>query len=289
MMYDLYAIVRDSLSYKKYMLNDLICVEYTCPVEEEHAGIYAEYDYLIHILSGKKRWTTTQGFWDMSPGDTLYVKKGAAIVTQDFEEQFCMLGFFLPDDLIREALEQDAPKVPFEQRELFRQFTAARISPENYLKDFIQSVLPYFREDREPPEAILKLKLKELIIQITYHCKDVSLKSYLRSVVLNPLPSLTHIMETNYCFNLTLEEYARLSHRSLSKFKSDFSKHYGTTPGKWLLNKRLDQAANQLVNSEENITQISFACGFEDVSHFSRAFRNKFGVPPRSYAKSLVK
>lgn len=288
-MYDLYAIVRDSLSYKKYMLNGLICVEYTCPVEEEHVGIYAEYDYLIHILSGKKRWTTTHGIWDMSPGDTLYVKKGAAIVTQDFEEQFCMLGFFIPDDLIREALDNDAPELPFEQRDLFRLFTAARLSPKNYLLDFIQSVLPYFREDREPPEAILKLKLKELIIQVVYHCEDDSLKSYLRSVVLNPLPSLTQIMESNYCFNLKLEEYARLSHRSLSKFKSDFSKHYGTTPGKWLLNKRLAFAARQLVNSGENITQISFASGFEDVSHFSRVFRNKYGMPPSSYAKSLVK
>lgn len=288
-MVDLYALVRDSLDYKKYMIDDLICVEYTCPVEEEHVGIYAECDYLIHILSGKKRWTTTQGAWDMAPGDTLYVKKGAAIVSQDFEENFCMLGFFLPDDLIREALEQEILVVAPTDRDLFQQFTAARLSHEDYLQDFVQSVLPYFRKDRKPPETILKLKLQELIIQISHHCEDAGLLSYLRSVVVDPLPSLTHIMETNYCFNLKLEEYARLSNRSLSKFKSDFSRLYGTTPGRWLLNKRLNHAAKLLVNSEESITQISFECGFEDLSHFSRVFKNKYGVAPRSYEKSLVK
>lgn len=286
-MIDLYKIVRDDLSYKKFVINNLVCVEYTCPVDVEHVGIYTEYDYLIYILSGKKRWTTTQGSWDMTAGETLYVKKGAAIVTQDFEETFCMLGFFLPDDLIRAALADLIHEAPGIENKLNHQYTASKLEYKNYLSDFIQSVLPFFMEDREPPEAILQLKLKELIIQILYHSEDADLKSYLKSVVANPLPSLTHIMETNYCFNLKLEEFARLSHRSLSKFKIDFSNHYKTTPGRWLLNKRLNQAANLLVNSSDNITQVAFSCGFEDVSHFSRVFKEKYRVSPSAYARSL--
>jgi AraC-like DNA-binding protein len=32
-----------------------------------------------------------------------------------------------------------------------------------------------------------------------------------------------------------------------------------------------------------NVTEIAFESGFEDVSHFSRVFKERFGVPPLSY------
>ena len=286
-MYNLYDIVKESLLYKKFTLNELICVEYTCPVEDEHVGIYSKYDYLIHIISGRKTWRTTQGTWIMEPGETLYVKKGAAIVTQDFEESFCMLGFFLPDDLIRESIIDLIHDVPGIDTHQFNQFTASKLEYKPYLHGFVQSMLPYFRDEVDPPEAILMLKLKELIIHVLYNCDDAGLKSYLGSLAVDALPSLTHIMETNYCFNMKLEEFARLSHRSLSKFKSDFSNYYHTTPGRWLLNKRLELASNLLLNNHENISEVAFECGFEDVSHFSRVFKNKFGMAPSSFLKSL--
>ena len=86
-------------------------------------------------------------------------------------------------------------------------------------------------------------------------------------------------------FNLKLDEYAKMCHRSLSKFKRDFFNHYNTTPGKWLLEKRLDHAAKMVLSNNSNITQVAFECGFEDVSHFSRVFKTKFGVSPSKFSK----
>ena len=138
---------------------------------------------------------------------------------------------------------------------------------------------------KEPPPTILKLKLKELLINLLYHSDNDILSSYLKSVTINSEPSLTHIMENNFSFNLKLEEFAKMSHRSLSKFKRDFFNHYNTSPGKWLLSKRLDYAANLILHNSSNITQIAFESGFEDISHFSRKFKEKFGVSPRFYPK----
>jgi AraC-like DNA-binding protein len=286
-MDNLYQKVKESLTFNKFSLGDLVCVEYSCPVEDEHVGVYTDSDYLIYILSGKKTWRTIQGSWVMEAGQTLFVKKGAAIVTQDFDENFCMLGFFLPDYLIKESLIDIIDTVPIPKNELDHQFTASKLKHKSYLEDFIQSMFPYFRDETEPPEALLKLKLKELLINIIYHCNDPLVKSYLKSVAKNSQPSLTQIMETNFCFNLKLEEFAKMSHRSLSKFKSDFFKHYNMTPGKWLLNKRLDHAANLILTRESNISQVSFESGFEDVSHFSRVFKKKFGIKPSAYSKNL--
>jgi AraC-like DNA-binding protein len=93
-------------------------------------------------------------------------------------------------------------------------------------------------------------------------------------------------MLTNFRYNLSLEEYAKLCHRSLSSFKRDFQKEFSEAPGKWLLHKRLDYAASALRNSKRNVTEIALESGFEDVSHFSRVFKERFGVPPMGYRRS---
>ena len=286
-MQNLYEIIKGSLFFNKFVLNDTICVEYTCPLEEDQMGVFAKYDYIIHVLSGKKSWKTLQREWTVTEGNTLYVKKGAAIVTQDFDEDFCMIGFFLPDEIIQESLSAVFENLPVISDEKLTQFTASELQRSDFFDGYFQSMLTYFRAKGQPPDPILKLKIKELLINIIYNCDDQLLLSYLRSLVENNRPSLTHTMESNFCYNLKLEEFAKMSHRSLSTFKRDFMNHYNTTPGKWLTAKRLEHAAKNLMHNVDNISQIAFDSGFENLSHFSRAFRQKFGVAPSAYRNHM--
>ncbi len=287
-MQNLYEIIKNSLFFNKFLIDDLVCVEYTCPLEEKNVGVFAQYDYIIHVLSGTKTWKTIHGEWEINARQTLYVKKGAALVTQFFDEDFCMLGFFLPDDLIRKSLKDiDKKNIPFNGNQL-HQFTAAKLKGNTYLENFFQSMLVYFRDKKQPPDSIIKLKLKELLLNIVYNCDDQLLVSYLMYIRNNSNPSLTHIMETNFCFNLKLEEFAKLTYRSLSTFKRDFQNHYNTTPGKWLLDKRLNYAANLLAGGNLNVSQIAFDSGFEQAAHFSRVFKNKFELSPVNYRETHI-
>jgi AraC-like DNA-binding protein len=95
-------------------------------------------------------------------------------------------------------------------------------------------------------------------------------------------------MEKNFCFNLRLEDYAELCHRSLSTFKRDFQQHFNEPPGKWLLKRRIQHAANLIANSDQSISQVAFESGFEDLSHFSRVFKKIIGANPTEYKKSMV-
>ena len=92
-------------------------------------------------------------------------------------------------------------------------------------------------------------------------------------------------MEKNYTYNLALKEYARISSRSLAAFKRDFLKYYRTTPGKWLTGKRLTHARMLLNTTKQSITEIAFNSGFENISHFSRIFKEKFGLSPLQFRK----
>ncbi|MGB9273770.1 MAG: helix-turn-helix domain-containing protein, partial [Terrimicrobiaceae bacterium] len=70
-----------------------------------------------------------------------------------------------------------------------------------------------------------------------------------------------------------------MCHRSLSSFKREFRRCYGTTPGKWLIGRRLECAAQMLRTTSMSMTEIALECGFEEPSHFSRTF--SFTDPPQ--------
>lgn len=103
-MRNFFEFIKGGLHFNKFEVGDLIVVEYSCPLEDEQLGLFSQSDYMVHVLSGKKNWKTVNGEWALGAGDTLYLRKGAAIINQFFEEEFCMLGFFIPDSLIQESL-----------------------------------------------------------------------------------------------------------------------------------------------------------------------------------------
>jgi AraC-like DNA-binding protein len=60
--------------------------------------------------------------------------------------------------------------------------------------------------------------------------------------------------------------------------------------GRYVLARRLDQCRRNLADrslSHRQISEIAFAWGFNDQSHFSRAFKERFGLSPRDYRSSV--
>ena len=286
MMINFYKIVKESLHFNRFEFDKTVCLEYSCPIEAQQVGIFSQSDYIVHVLSGKKTYNTINGQWTLTAGQTLFMKKGATIIQQYFDDEFCMLGFFISDDLIVETVSELKGNVPVKQSQESREFTATEVQTSSYLDGYFHSMLTYFRAEEQPPEQIIKLKLKELLINIMN--SDPLLNTYLRSFISQDKPSLTGIMEANFCYNLKLEDFAELTHRSLSTFKRDFQNHYNESPGKWLLKKRVDFAANLLLCSDQSISQIAFESGFEDLSHFSRVFKERTGKNPSDFRKVKV-
>ena len=161
-----------------------------------------------------------------------------------------------------------------------------RVENDTALSAFFQSMQTYFSGTEKPPEPLLRLKLKELIVSILTSGRNPVLAAYFRAMADSEAPPIPEIMEANFRFNLSLDEYAKLCHRSLSSFKRDFQAHFEEPPRKWLLRKRLDYSAALLRTSRMNVTEIAFDSGFEDVSHFSRVFKDRFQVSPMAYRQT---
>jgi AraC-like DNA-binding protein len=284
-MLNFYKIVKENLSFNRFEFRETVCLEYTCPIDAEQIGIFSRNDYLVYVLSGKKTYKTINGEWTLVPGETLYLKKGAEIIHQYFDDEYCMLGFFISDELIRETMEEIKGKLVLNYSKNPEDFTATMVETTDYLEGYFHSMLTYFRGIDRPPDHILILKLKELLINLIN--SDPLLTAYFNSLTESDRPSLQQIMEKNYLFKLKLEDYAELCHRSLSTFKRDFQQIYNETPGKWIMKRRVERAANILANSNLSVSQVAFETGFEDLSHFSRIFKQITGKNPTEYKKSF--
>ncbi len=69
----------------------------------------------------------------------------------------------------------------------------------------------------------------------------------------------------------------------------EFRKHYGTSVGEYLRRVRIEYACRELMGSNVAVTNIAFAAGFADQSHFSRTFKRLCGTTPGRYRASVVR
>ena len=87
-------------------------------------------------------------------------------------------------------------------------------------------------------------------------------------------------MEENFSCDLSIEEIAHYTGRSLATFKRDFKKISDLTPEKWLIKKRLRKAYELLKSGRNKVVDVYTEVGFRNPSHFSTAFKKEFGMAP---------
>lgn len=148
------------------------------------------------------------------------------------------------------------------------------------LEKFMESLTPYLSEKPEGIEDVFELKKKELLLLLLK--TDPELKDILFDFDEPGKVNLENFMNANFRFNVSMERFAYLTGRSLATFKRDFRKIFHETPGRWLLERRLKEAYYLINKQKEKPSDIYLKVGFEDLSHFSFAFKKQFGVNPSS-------
>jgi len=264
-------------------VNELLFVEYTCMEEETKLGLWSNNNYFAFISSGTKIWRSIYHSYEVNEGDILFVKKGANLTHQFFNDKFCAIFVFIPDDFIKEFLKRNAGLLDTSQKNLSGQDSVLRIHPDELLESYCHSIQIYLSLTEKPNEQLLILKFEELLLSLFSNKKHQDLTDYFISLCQNQQYHMSMVMEENFAYNLKLEDYAQLCHMSLSTFKKSFKQYYRTTPAAWLLQKKIDLAHHQILTSGVSISQISFECGFEDTSHFIRVFKQKYQLTPLQY------
>jgi len=147
-----------------------------------------------------------------------------------------------------------------------------------YLQGYFQSIIPYTRSATGTlTEEMGLLKVKEGIKLLVHTLPQ--LRDFLFNFAGPHKIDLERFMQSNFHFNIPLEEFARMTGRSLAAFKRDFRQLFGMPPRRWLQEKRLSEA-HRLIGQHQRPSAIYLNLGFESLAHFSRAFKQKFGTAP---------
>ena len=87
------------------------------------------------------------------------------------------------------------------------------------------------------------------------------------------------------CVNISVEDIASTCGLNRSYFGKIFKNAVGKSPQEFLLNYRMIKACELLKLTQLSIGDISSAVGYDNQLHFSRAFKNIYGISPRDWRK----
>ncbi|HTO15443.1 MAG TPA: AraC family transcriptional regulator [Edaphocola sp.] len=212
---------------------------------------------------------------------SLLLKKGNWLWTELLDTHaiyFCKLLFF-SEEKLKEFLEKHS-----KNKKLVKDETPYFIiRNDSYITSYLNSLSTISQAPTVFMENLLSVKFEELMLYLLQKY-GLEFELYLHSLIIKETSPFKKIVESKIHSNLKLEEIAFLCNMSLSTFKRHFIKEYKVSPGKWLQDKRLQKAKETLEEGNLKPSDIYLDFGYNNLSNFSIAFKNKFGINPSETA-----
>ena len=270
-----------------------------------------EFPYNTYLCSIPIDFKTVKIHWHEEV-ELIVIKKGEGIVSVDLTEYEVHTGdavFVMSGQL--HSISQLNKSVMEYENILFKPSMLKSGGHDLCWESFISpllsasvSVPPVIRADNK-----IHFKLAEYIQTIDKLCDEknsgyqVAVKGYLYLMVnllvsesipkaekahvkqLDKIKAVLSYIDEHYSESISVEDMAALCFYSKSYFMKFFKECMGTSFISYLNDYRLEIAAKMLLAADDNILDISSACGFDNLSYFTRSFKKKYGVTPGKYRK----
>jgi AraC-like DNA-binding protein len=184
--------------------------------------------------------------------------------------------------LLEEAFEGEKPALWEELQRPVHQYVAQE-QADQLVGHFFDGIRQMFQYPEAQSDFMLKLKLKEAVLLLLRSESSEAFHQIIKSLFSDRTFTFKEIVDAHILSAASVEGLMQLTHCSLSTFKRQFKEIYGTSPGKYIMEKRLDKVAEHLRTSDEPVAQIGYDLGFESPEHLSRAFKAQFGKTPTTY------
>lgn len=271
---------------KQLAVKDMLFAYYRCPQVEKQVNLFLNYNLITYTFRGKKTFRHRDKTWTLTDNSCIFVRKTAFNQERDDMVGWEVLAFYFQDNFLQQVFREYRQYLPLKNLPPPPTDMLIEINLTETTSAFFYGMVPYFSQKIPPSESLLELKFKELLFNIFSDLANANLLAYVNSIENQYKTPVWQVMEANYTFNLAIEEFAHIAQRSVTAFKREFHEYYHTTPGKWLTQKRLEYARYLLDTSKKNVSEIADESGFENLTHFSRIFKEKYGLSPLQHRKA---
>ena len=253
--------------------------------------VYTLPNYVLFIpLLGQKIFYAQAQAYPVEAGEVLFIRPQAPISCDLVRlDQGCFeaLMFFMEPEFIRQILQKYQIHLKPAAGQM-QDICKVIVTP--LLQNCIESLLPLYVQRPKHAEALIQVKMEELLLSLLESEDDQAqaLFALLAGAGKSELQSYLELIEHCLAEPMTVEQMAHKLHQSPSLFKKEFKRHFGMPPAQYILEKRLERAAQMLRLSDQSMTEVGLANGFESTSHFIQCFKKRFGCTPRQYKMSKL-
>ncbi len=154
--------------------------------------------------------------------------------------------------------------------------TAYNILRHKEIGDIIEKIIAEAIEQKQNYSAVISHMIAEIILL---------LQRYAASNEPQPknLGYICSYISEYYNQPIDFNRLAAISGYSPDYFRHMFTREFGISPKQMQIDVRLKKAAELLLSSEKNCTEIAALCGFSTGSQFSRMFAEKYKLPPQKF------
>lgn len=267
---------------KKILVDGLSCVIFKVikgPVYRKEG--YVSTHAIVVVHKGQLRAENDRGFLaNVEEGQMILLPKGLYYISDVIPEKdtFEATVLFFDEELVRTFVNS----IELTQKK-DKCVTHLVLDFNEDLRVFTDSLLALYGNKPDVHRSITKLKLLEFLHLVRSTQTTSCFLDALATLNNKERIGLHAFMTANFSKPLDIEDYAYLTGRSVSSFRRDFIAQFGTSPKHWLIEKRMERAHQLLSSGRSSVADVAAESGYENLSHFIKAFHKRYGVPPKQF------
>lgn len=258
------------------------------------------YSMFRYICSGTARFEVDGAAYEVGPGDVFYIPQGCSLVCAAHEEvAFISVRFLgsiqVPDtDMLRRLWNigqlynfSDQPEMQewFEKmyQSALSRVTYKRLEIRGYLNLICAAIAKRTSKTEETEEA---LQQDRSLMEAMFDMKSIRRRAM--SSHKNTDPRIRILVDYLTLYpekNITQREMSDMCGVSETTLRRLFKEQTGKTIHRFVQDTKMIYAANLLVTTNDAISEIGYQLGYESPSHFTKSFRENYGISPQDYRR----
>lgn len=273
-----------------YSLNSAELNVYETHLLAEKVELTFNTSVLVSMLRGKKVMHLRENSFEFVPGESVVLPPDELMRIDfpdaTFENPTQCLALSVAKESIHQVVDYMNERRPRAEEHAEWQFTDYNFHFTNdvAVNQIIARLIWLFTEDHSSKDVFADFMLKELIIRL--------MQTEARHVLMYQTDTFQHESRLAYVIKfirdnlhdpLTIDALSKKACMSQTHFFRCFKNEFGISPVDFINNERIRLAKRLLRNPQKNINDVSYACGFNNVSYFNKVFKRATQLTPSQY------